>query len=262
MAALGFPPRLPPRFGTRWQEARILAVGQVTPRVKEFRVETGWTHPHRAGQHADVRLTAPDGYQAQRSYSIASAPDASGEVTFLVELLEGGEVSGYFHEVAAAGDVFELRGPIGAPFTWDRDDGGPLLLVGGGSGVAPLLSILRRRAEAAPDIAAVLLLSARTEAEAIELDELCRRARDEAGFDLVLALTREPCERVLPPGVLRRLDRAAVEAALLRLGRGSVPRQHCRAYVCGANRFAGPMADLVVDCGVPAASVQVERFGG
>lgn len=249
---------------TRWHEARIVAVRQETSRVKAFRLATGWTRPHRAGQHLDVRLTAPDGYQAQRSYSISSAPfsppaDAAlggdaGEVEILVEALEGGEVSGYFHGVAAPGDLVEVRGPIGRPFTWDRDDGGPLLLAGGGSGVAPLLSILRHRGRVAPGLRCALLLSARTEAEAVALAELRARSREEPGFKLFLALTRDPAP---PPDAWRRLDKAAIREALAWLR--DQPRH---AYVCGSNRFAGPVAGLIVDEGVASEAVHVERFGG
>ena len=242
-----------------WQDARIVAVRRETRRVKAFRIATGWTRPHRAGQHLDVRLTAPDGYQAQRSYSIASAPAVPalpgvGEAEILVEALDDGEVSGYFHDVAQAGDVVEVRGPIGGPFTWDREDGGPLLLAGGGSGVAPLLSILRHRARVAPELGCVLLLSARTEAEAIALAELRARAREEYGFMLLLALTREAS---LPAGSRSRLDGPAVRDAVAWLG---APTRH--AYVCGSNRFAGSVSDLLVAEGISARSVHVERFGG
>jgi len=129
----------------RWQEATINAVTPDTPRVKRFLLAPSAPFPFRAGQHVDVRLTAPDGYRAERSYSIASAPEDTARIELAIERLDDGEVSPFFHDVAEIGDAIELRGPIGGHFVWDVNDGGPLLLLGGGSGVVPLMSMLRHR---------------------------------------------------------------------------------------------------------------------
>src|SRR6478752_1311587 len=138
-------PSKAPEPKLRWQEAKIAAIMPDTPRVKSFLLAPSAPFPFRAGQHVDVRLTAPDGYQAQRSYSIASAPGANGTIELAVERLDDGEVSPFFHEVAMAGDEIELRGPIGGHFVWTAEQGGPVLLIGGGSGVVPLMSMIRHR---------------------------------------------------------------------------------------------------------------------
>ncbi len=176
----------------RWHEAEIAAIAPVTPRVKSVRLRCGLAEAYRAGQHVDVRLTAEDGYQAQRSYSIASAQDGSGTLELMIEGLPDGEVSGWFSHCAEVGDRVELRGPIGGSFSWDGPDGGPLLLGGGGSGVVPLLAMLRRRAQNWQAIPAALIYSARTRAEAIAVAELERLAETDPNFSLHLATTREP----------------------------------------------------------------------
>ncbi len=130
----------------RWQPAKITAIVSDTPRVKNFFFELSRPFSFRAGQHVDVRLTAPDGYQAERSYSIASAPEAQSSLELAIERLDDGEVSPFFHDVAAVGDDIELRGPIGGHFVWEVADGGPLLLLGGGSGAVPLMAMIRHRA--------------------------------------------------------------------------------------------------------------------
>ena len=231
----------------RWQPAEITAITPITPYVKSFRLRCGLADSYRAGQHVDVRLTAEDGYQAQRSYSIASAPDGSGTFELMVEALPDGEVSGWFSEAAEIGDRVELRGPIGGSFSWDGLDGGPLLLAGGGSGVVPLLSMLRRRALAWPEIPAALIYSARTREEAIALPELERLERDGTGFSLHLTTTREVDGR--------RIDAALVEGALARLGRPE------KVFLCGSNRFVAAASDLILAAGVPAGVIRTERFG-
>ncbi|WP_336486612.1 ferredoxin reductase [Methylobacterium nigriterrae] len=240
------PRPLPARL--HWQEAEIVAIASVTPRVKSVRFRVGFADAFRPGQHVDVRLTAPDGYQAQRSYSIASAPDASGTIELMIEGLDAGEVSGFFTEVAEIGDRIELRGPIGGSFVWEPRDGGPLLLVAGGSGVVPLLAMLRHRAAAAPGVPATLVYSARTRGEVIARDELAERAHREAGFSLILTLTREPGGR--------RIDRAMLALALERLGTPA------HAFVCGSNPFVGAVSDLLLDVGLPPGIIRTERFGG
>src|SRR5438105_2073433 len=160
----------------RWQIASLAAIKAETAQVKTFSLALpSWT-AHRAGQHYDVRLTAADGYQAQRSYSIASAPERAGQVDLTVERIEDGEVSSYLHDVLMPGDKLEVRGPIGGYFVWEARQGGPLLLIAGGSGVVPLMAMLRHRAAAAGGnrVPARLLYSARNWDDVIYRDELAQ----------------------------------------------------------------------------------------
>ena len=166
----------------------------------------------------------------------------------MVEGLPDGEVSGWFAQVAQAGDRVELRGPIGGSFSWDASDGGPLLLAGGGSGMVPLLAMLRRRASVCPEIPAVLIYSVRTRAEAIALAELAARDRDEPGFSLSLAITREPGGK--------RIDAGLVAAALDTLGPPG------RVFLCGSNRFVGAASDLIVAAGVPPGLIRTGAVRG
>jgi ferredoxin-NADP reductase len=236
-----------------WQTATIERIVQETPRVKSFSLRMPEWQPFRAGQHFDVRLTAPDGYQAQRSYSAASAPERAGVVDLTIERIEGGEVSPYFHDVATPGDRVELRGPIGGPFTWSAAMGGPLLLLGGGSGVVPLMSMLRHRRSSAPAVPAVLVYSARSIEDVIYRDELARMAGSEPGFQLIVTLTRSRPEGWNGPA--RRVDAAMVGEALVRAG----PPGH--VYCCGSDGFVENAANLIVAAGVPAERVRTERFG-
>ncbi|AWN49833.1 oxidoreductase [Methylobacterium terrae] len=231
-----------------WQDAVITAAAPETTRVRRLTLAVGWSRPFRAGQHVDVRLTAPDGYQAQRSYSIASSPTVLPTIDLLIERLDDGEVSGFFSDVAEPGDAIELRGPIGGSFVWDPEMGGPLLLVGGGSGVVPLLGMLRHRAEAAPGVPALLLYSARTAEEVIAREELTRRDAEEPGFRLMLTLTRSLDGR--------RIDAARIAEALAALGTPA------HTFVCGANPFVSAVSDLLVEAGLPARTIRTERFGG
>ena len=239
-------PTPPARRG--WAEVRIVECAPVTARVTRFRFAVDWPAPHRAGQSVELRLTAPDGYTAQRFYSIASPPSQRDGLDLLIEHTTDGEVSRFFHEVAEPGDLIELRGPVGLPFSWAPEDGGPVLLVGGGSGVVPLLAMLRERAVAGPGIAMALLLAARTRAEALYLDELEARAQDEPGFALVLAFSRE--------GEARRIDRTMVDEALAQL-----PGPPRRVFVCGSGGFVEAATTLLVDAGLAPATIRTERFG-
>ncbi|HEY4968901.1 MAG TPA: FAD-binding oxidoreductase, partial [Steroidobacteraceae bacterium] len=168
-----------------WQEATVARIVEETPAVKSFFLKVPEWRGFMAGQHVDVRLSAPDGYQAQRSYSIGSAPE-SDEVELVIEKLDDGEVSPFFHDVVQAGDAIEMRGPIGGHFTWGKRDNGPLLLVGGGSGVVPMMSILRHRMNVAPEVPAVLVYSVRHYADIIFREELFARAEKDPNFHLVL----------------------------------------------------------------------------
>jgi ferredoxin-NADP reductase len=236
-----------------WHEAVIERVVHRTPRVASLFLRAPLA-THDAGQHLDIKLTAPDGYQAQRSYSIASAPgDASIELA--IEKLDDGEVSPFLHDVARPGDTIEVRGPLGGHFIWRAEDGGPLLLVAGGSGVAPLMSILRHRATVLPESSALLAYSARTWDEIIFRDELLRMAADDPRFRLLVTTTREPRHR--PTDLDRRFDRESLRDALARWG--ETPKQ---SYVCGATAFVESVASALVREGLPAERVRTERYGG
>ena len=206
---------------------------------------------HRAGQHVDVRLTAEDGYQAQRAYSIASAPEQD-ELELTVELVDDGEVSHYLVEELRAGDSFELRGPIGGHFTWSVADGGPLLLLAGGSGLVPLMSMLRHRAAHGSDVPARLLASVRAPEDRLYGDELAALApRD--GLHVAWTYTR-----AAPPGWTgweRRVD----AAMLAELGPDAAERP--LVFVCGPTSFVENVAALLVDAGHDAGAIHTERFG-
>ncbi|MGE0724943.1 MAG: FAD-binding oxidoreductase, partial [Alphaproteobacteria bacterium] len=187
------------------------------------------------------------------SYSICSAP-GSGTIELAIELLQNGEVSSWFHEVAEPGDTIELRGPIGGHFVWRRADGGPILLIAGGSGVAPAMAIVRHRAAVAPEVPALLAYSARTWEDVIFRDELIRAEAAQANLSVVLATTRGPPHR--PQDIGRRLDRASLRDLL---GRTPMPRH---VYVCGSNAFVESVTGALVDEGLAPEGIRTERFGG
>jgi len=224
-----------------WQTARVVSVRDEAPRVKTFRLAFGAPTGHRAGQHYVLRLTAPDGYTAQRSYSVASAPDGGDELELTVERLEDGEVSGYLHDVVEPGDELEARGPIGGWFVWDGDT--PALLVGGGSGIVPLMAMLRlARATGRADLVR-LVASVRGPADLYYAEEL-------PGPEVTVVHTR-----VAPPGATRPAGRLTADdlAPLL--------RPDATAYVCGSTGFADAASDLLVELGHPVDQIRVERFG-
>jgi ferredoxin-NADP reductase len=209
----------------------------------------GWPG-HRAGQHVDVRLTAEDGYQAQRSYSIASPPEA-GRLVLTVERIADGEVSPYLVDEARAGDVIELRGPIGGYFAWDVADGGPLLLAGGGSGVVPLMAMLRHREATGADVPVRALLSWRTAQDAVYAEELARIAG--GGVSVTQTLTREQ-----PPGWTGEAGRVSRDL----LARVAWPAaQRPLAFVCGPTGFVEAVAGWLVELGHDPGRVRTERFG-
>ena len=237
----------------KWQIAEVTQIVQETPRVKTFTLALPEWAPHRPGQHYDLRLTAPDGYQAQRSYSVASAPERAGEIDLTVERLEDGEVSSYLHDVVAVGDRIELRGPVGGYFVWDASIDGPLLLVGGGSGVVPLMAMLRHRAAAGLHGPARLLYSSRTPEDVIYAQELERLALAGDGFELFHTFTRRA-----PPGwqgYARRIDVEMLREVAGRLGGGA------RAYLCGPTLMVESAADGLVQAGLPGGQIRTERFG-
>jgi ferredoxin-NADP reductase len=239
-----------------WRAGRLVARRRETPSAHTFVLDVpGWPG-HRAGQHVDVRLTAEDGYQAQRSYSIAtpwspSSPTPRIELT--VEVLPDGEVSGYLGDELREGDELELRGPIGGWFAWSPQDGGPLLLVAGGSGVVPLAAMVRDRVRAGADVPARLIVSARSEADVFYREELGRLAAGEPALDLVVTLTRERS-----PAWGGRRGRVG-RALLAEVAFGPELRPH--AFVCGPTGFVEAVADALVDLGHAPELVRTERFG-
>jgi ferredoxin-NADP reductase len=228
-----------------WLVTKVTGAVEETSRVRTLLLEANGWPGHRAGQHLDVRLTAQDGYQAERSYSIASAP--GDQLAITVERLEDGEVSPYLVEVAREGDEFEVRGPIGGYFVWE-DDGRPVLLVGGGSGVVPLMSMIRSSAGSTP---IRLLYSSRTLEDVIYGKELDSRAGD--NLEVFQTLTREQ-----PPGwkgYTRRIDGEMLREVAW------PPADEPHVFVCGSTRFVDAAADGLVALGYEPLSIRTERFG-
>jgi len=224
----------------RWQIGTIARIEQETPRVKSFRIGLPMWMPHLPGQHYDVRLTAPDGYRAQRSYSVASSPLDAGEIELTIDRLDDGEVSPYFHDVAVEGDQVEVRGPFSSYFVWRGE--APVLLVGGGSGVVPLMAILRHRRRTMPELGMRLVYSVRTPEEVIYADEL----RDDA----LLTFTRES-----PDGWAGHTGR--IDASLI----GETGIQSGTAFVCGSNGFVETASRLLLESGFEPQQIRTERFG-
>ena len=245
---------LPASAAVRWQTATITRIEHNTPRVSSFWFRPSQPFAFKAGQHVDIRLTAPDGYRAQRSYSIGSAPEAPEAIELTIERLDDGEVSPFFHEVAAVGDEIELRGPLGGHFVWTVADGGPLLLIGGGSGVVPLMSMLRHRAAQAANVPTLLFYSARVWEEVIFRDELLAMHEAGNGFELAFSITREPVRR--PLDFSRRLDLPIIADLLKRL-----PANPRFAYICGSNPFVESASQGLVDAGMPPTLIRTERYG-
>jgi ferredoxin-NADP reductase len=235
-----------------WRVAEVSKIIEETPRVKSLVLDVpGWPG-HRAGQHVDVRLTAEDGYQAQRSYSVASEPE-SAHVVLTVERLEEGEVSSYLAANVQPGDRLELRGPIGGYFVWTVAVGGPLFLVGGGSGIVPLMAMLRHRAAAKSTIPAVLLYSARTFDDIIYRQELDRMAARNDGLRVAYTLTRRQ-----PPGWsggARRIDGRMLESV------GLPASARPRIFICGPTSLVEAVAQSLSALGHQRSLVKTERFG-
>lgn len=238
-----------------WQSARVLRIETLTPRVKSFFIQPTTPFAHRPGQHVDIRLTADDGYQAVRSYSIASAANADGLLELAIELLDDGEVSPFFHDVVVTGDEIELRGPLGGHFVWSPEEGGPVLLMAAGSGVAPLMAMIRARALAMPRVPVALLLSARTSEHAPFLDEVRTIEARGDGFVFRLATTREQPRVSVDYG--RRIDTGMVTDVI-----GLLPTAPRRVYVCGSNAFANAAADSALAAGISVERIRTERYGG
>jgi ferredoxin-NADP reductase len=235
-----------------WRIARVLATRPETPRVRTIVLDVDDWPGHRAGQHVDVRLTADDGYQAQRSYSIASAPGAPN-VELTVEMLDDGEVSSHLGGELRAGDLLEVRGPIGGHFVWEPRLRSPLALVAGGSGVVPLMSMLRARARSGSDVPTRLLYSARALAEVIYREELDAMAAADPTLSVTYTLTRErPADWT---GFARRTDEAMLDAVI------PPPADAPLVYVCGPTSMVELVAYLLVERGHVPSRVRTERFG-
>jgi ferredoxin-NADP reductase len=236
----------------RWLLAELVELVAETPRVSSLILGVpGWAG-HRPGQHVDVRLTAEDGYQAERSYSIATPADGE-HLVLTVEKLEDGEVSPFLTEELRPGDRFELRGPIGGYFVWDGSSPGPLHLVAGGSGVVPLMAMLRHRAAAGREAPATLLYSSRAFADVIYREELDRLAANDPGLTVAYTLTRDQPEGWT--GFGRRID----EDMLGEVFGGADPE--ATAFVCGPTRFVEVAAEGLVGLGYDPSRVRTERFG-
>ena len=236
-----------------WRIAGVTGIRDETPAVRTFTFGIADWPGHRPGQHVDVRLTAEDGYSVERSYSIASEPERQGEVDITVERIPDGEVSPFLHDVVVVGDRLEVRGPIGGYFVWDAALADPLLLVGGGSGVVPLMAMVRHRRRSGSRVAARLLVSSRNIEDVIyrhELDELAA-ARD--GFEVFQTLTRSQ-----PPGwtgYTRRIDDSILADVLEPLGIAT------RVYICGPTALVEVAANACVRLGLAPDRVRTERFG-
>jgi ferredoxin-NADP reductase len=235
-----------------WRLAEVVDVVPETPRTRSLVLEVPGWEGHRAGQHVDLRLTAPDGYQAQRSYSIASAPE-DGRLVLTVDRLDDGEVSPYLTDVLVAGDRLELRGPIGGWFVWEAKDGGPLLLVAGGSGVVPLMAMIRHRAAVGSEVPARLVYSSRSYEEIIYRDELEGLAAQDDSLEVFHTLTRSRPEGW--EGYDRRIDaRMLSEVAW-------PPKRNPLAFVCGPTPLVEAAGTALVGLGHDPARVKTERFG-
>jgi ferredoxin-NADP reductase len=237
-----------------WQIASVTKITSETAKVKTFTFQLPAWSTHRAGQHYDIRVTAPDGYVAQRSYSIASAPERAGEIDLTIELVEGGEVSTFLHEVVRVGDRIEVRGPIGGYFVWEAPShDGPLLLVAGGSGVVPMMSMLRHRAAARVTVPVRLLYSSRTFDDVIYRAELESLAAKGDGLEVFHTLTRsQPAGWT---GYARRIDDSMLAEVSRPFGAKAL------AFICGPTALVESAATSLEVAGLPAQRIKTERFG-
>ena len=237
----------------QWQIGTITAIKQETPKTKTFTLKLPNWLQHKAGQHYDIRLTAPDGYQAQRSYSIASEPERVNEIDLTVERIEDGEVSTYMHDVLIVGDRLELRGPIGGYFVWEAGMANPLLLVAGGSGIVPLMSMLRHRSAAGATTPAHLLYSIRRPDDVIYAQQLQQLMNAQTGPNISYTFTRQ-----VPAGwngYARRIDEQMLREVVSPLGNG------VQAFVCGPTLMVEAAADALLQIGLNPGQIRTERFG-
>jgi ferredoxin-NADP reductase len=240
---------------TAWQPATVVSIRDETRRVKTIRFAVSNWPGHVPGQHADVRLTAEDGYRAERSYSIASPPEVS-EVELTVDRLDDGEVSPFLTGQLQPNDTIQLRGPIGGYFVWTAfNEPRPLLLIAGGAGVVPLMCMLRHRHRHLSDstLPTALLYSCRTREDVIYHSELTAFARSDPRFTLVMTLTRDSAPGW--PGRVGRIDGQTVKALWEQLG-GAVD-----SFVCGSDGFVESASALLLQAGQPREEIRTERFG-
>jgi ferredoxin-NADP reductase len=235
-----------------WQLAEVREIVVETPRAKSIKLEVPDWQGHLAGQHLDVRLTAEDGYQAQRTYSVASAPEDE-LLTLTVEQVPNGEVSPYLVCDLRAGDRFELRGPVGGYFVWTAVMGGPLSLIAGGSGVVPLMSMLRHRDRRKDRTATLLLYSSRSLEDIIYREELDAMAHRESKLRVVNTLTRKRSEDWT--GRWGRIDKTLLAELCF------PPEQHPKTFVCGPTPFVESVSGFLVELGYNALAIKTERFG-
>jgi ferredoxin-NADP reductase len=235
-----------------WQIAEVSDIVDETPRTRSLFLKlTDWPG-HGPGQHVDIRLTGEDGYQAQRSYSIATAPDAE-HLAITVERIEDGEVSPYLAGVVEPGDRFELRGPIGGYFVWTAAAGGPLLLVAGGSGIVPLMAMLRHRKAVASTVRALLIYSSRSIDDIIYRDEIDRMSTDDGDLVIFHTLTRRQPDGWA--GGHRRIDREMLESI------GIAPAAMPRIFICGPTPMVESAAAALREIGHAPEQIRTERFG-
>jgi ferredoxin-NADP reductase len=245
-----------------WQTARVEALEPLTAHIRRVVLRPQVWHAPQAGQHLDLRLTADDGYQAQRSYSLLSPPELDGVYELGIERLADGEVSPWFHDAAQVGDTIEMLGPVGGHFVWHASEGRPTLLIGGGSGVVPLLSMAAHRAAHAQVSASapmVLLVAARTLGDVLGWGDLQRWEAQGKGFHSQLALSRDDAAPRAQDHT-GRLRQADVAAALQHLGDAAA--QSAQVFVCGRNAFVEDVTTMLRELMVPDGAIRTERFGG
>jgi ferredoxin-NADP reductase len=237
-----------------WQIASVTNIKPETTKVKSFTLTLPAWMRHRAGQHYDIRLTAEDGYQTQRSYSIASEPEREGEIDITVERIDDGEVSTYLHDVLAPGDGVEVRGPIGGYFVWEAGLlPAPLLLIAGGSGIVPLMSMIRHRAAIMAKNATALLYSSRNFEDIIYYNELEKLQRVNSGLQVFHTLTRsQPAEW---KGYTGRIDLEMLREVTTPLG------EAVQVFICGPTLMVESAANALVKLGVKSDQIRTERFG-
>jgi ferredoxin-NADP reductase len=236
-----------------WQIAIIKDIKPETWRVKTITLALPNWVKHKAGQHYDVRLTAADGYQAQRSYSIASQPERKGQVDLTIEKIEDGEVSSYLYDVLLPGDRLEVRGPIGGYFVWETSREDPLMLIAAGSGIVPLMAMIRQRETCGSKAPARLLYSSRTYEDIIYRAELDQLNAQGDGLTVFHTLTREQPARWR--GYARRIDEQMLAETVRPLG------DSVQVFVCGPTLLVESVADSLVHLGIPASRIRTERFG-
>lgn len=236
-----------------WQAGTVTGIRSETQQTKSFTLALPRWMSHRPGQHYDVRLTAPDGYQTERSYSIASPPEHVAVLELTVERIPDGEVSPYLHDVLVVGDRLEVRGPIGGYFVWEVALGGPLLLIAGGSGVVPLMAMLRHRTAQHSAVPTRMLYSSRTGDDVIYRDELDRLAGSDRAFEAFYTFTRQPPAGWT--GYQRRIDATMLGEVIRPFGTTAC------VYVCGPTLLVEAVANALVQMEVPTERIRTERFG-